>query len=79
MCTVLLPPGGYPIAVNEYIISHQTDRYASQLKARKYLRPWVGATWSFREKHNASNPNYVETRTYRVDTCYSILSELIWP
>jgi hypothetical protein len=22
MCTVLLPPGGYPIAVNKYIISH---------------------------------------------------------
>ena len=21
MCTVLLPPGGYPIAVNKYIIS----------------------------------------------------------
>ena len=23
MCTVLLPPGGNPIAVNKYIISHQ--------------------------------------------------------
>jgi hypothetical protein len=22
MCTVLLPPGGYPIAVNKYIIYH---------------------------------------------------------
>jgi len=22
MCTVLLPPGGYPIAVNKYIISY---------------------------------------------------------
>jgi hypothetical protein len=22
MCTVLLPPGGYPIAVNKYIILH---------------------------------------------------------
>ena len=24
MCTVLLPPGGYPIAVNKYIISYQS-------------------------------------------------------
>jgi len=23
MCTELLPPGGYPIAVNKYIISYQ--------------------------------------------------------
>ena len=23
MCTVLLPPGGYPIAVKKHIISHQ--------------------------------------------------------
>jgi len=24
MCTVLLPPGGNPIAVNKYIISYET-------------------------------------------------------
>ena len=24
MCTVLLPPGGYPIAVNKYIISYHS-------------------------------------------------------
>jgi len=24
MCTELLPPGGYPIAVNKYIISYHT-------------------------------------------------------
>ena len=23
MCTILLPPGGYPIAVNKYIISNR--------------------------------------------------------
>ena len=29
MCTVLLPPGGYPIAVNKYIItSHHSWRYS---------------------------------------------------
>jgi len=26
MCTVLLPLGGYPIALNKYIISYPTDR-----------------------------------------------------
>jgi hypothetical protein len=26
MCTVLLPPGGYPIEVNKYIISQHTNR-----------------------------------------------------
>jgi hypothetical protein len=25
MCTVLLPPGGYPIAVNKYTISYQCN------------------------------------------------------
>ena len=29
---------------------YQIDRYASQLKAHKHLRTWVGATWSFRDK-----------------------------
>jgi hypothetical protein len=28
MCTVLLPPGGYPIAVNKYIISYLISRAA---------------------------------------------------
>ena len=27
MCTVLLPPGGYPIAVNKYIIYHFFYQY----------------------------------------------------
>jgi len=27
MCTVLLPPGGYPIAVNRYIISYHIISY----------------------------------------------------
>jgi hypothetical protein len=27
MCTVLLPPGGYPIAVNKYIISYHIISY----------------------------------------------------
>jgi len=26
MCTVLLPPGGYPIAVNKYIITYNKVR-----------------------------------------------------
>jgi hypothetical protein len=30
MCTVLLPPAGYPIAFNKYIISI-AERYVSQL------------------------------------------------
>jgi len=34
MCTVLLPPGGYPIAVNKYIKS-LCDRKASIMR-----RPW---------------------------------------
>ena len=29
MCTVLLPPGGYPIAVNKYIISYHIYHYSS--------------------------------------------------
>jgi hypothetical protein len=31
MCTVLLPPGGYPIAVNKYIRSYQPTRIWSVL------------------------------------------------
>jgi len=38
MCTVLMPPGGYPIAVNKYIIvsSYITDIFAhSHTKKRR--------------------------------------------
>jgi hypothetical protein len=31
MCTVLLPPGGYPSAVDKYIISYLSLAYASDL------------------------------------------------
>jgi hypothetical protein len=31
MCTVLLPPGGYPIAVNKYIISYRIPQYTVTL------------------------------------------------
>jgi hypothetical protein len=29
MCTVLLPPGGYPIAVNKYIVSYIKKQYSA--------------------------------------------------
>jgi len=32
MCTALLPPGGYPIAVNKYIISYQNFSSFNTLK-----------------------------------------------
>jgi hypothetical protein len=34
MCTVLLPPGGYPIEVNKYIIYpiHISDKYYRETK-----------------------------------------------
>jgi magnesium-transporting ATPase (P-type) len=34
MCTVLLPPGGYPIAVNKYIISYSAFRFCQSLCMR---------------------------------------------
>ena len=69
MCTVLLPLGGYPIAVNKYIISyivpgspkrslslrfpHQKPLYASILPHTRYIP----------RKSNYSrfyHPNYIE-------------------
>jgi len=32
MCTVLLPPGGYPTAVNKYITSHQDVLYITETR-----------------------------------------------
>jgi hypothetical protein len=39
MCTVLLPPGGYPIAVNKYIIVH----------TQSFLKP---AEYAYDETHS---------------------------
>jgi len=41
MCTVPLPPGGYPIAVNKYIISYIMDaRDSSETWASVYQTTW---------------------------------------
>jgi len=37
MCTVLLPPGGYPIPVNEYIISYHISNGKQVRKTRRPL------------------------------------------
>jgi len=39
MCTELLPPGGYPIAV-KYIISYHTIRTSTQWKGSVNCMPW---------------------------------------
>jgi len=41
MCTVLLPPGGYPFPVNKYIIYHITYYIIS--KERLSMLPKIGA------------------------------------
>ena len=53
---------------------YQTDRYAAQLKAHKNLSPWVGATWSFRDKVQR-----VETKLFRDETlsCRYLLQNFI--
>jgi len=43
MCTVLLPPGGYPIAVNKYIISYiiwftKAKKFILRIKCRKVFK-----------------------------------------
>jgi hypothetical protein len=42
MCTVLLPPGGYTIAVNKYIVSYQIISYIillmKNLRNCKYMK-----------------------------------------
>jgi hypothetical protein len=40
MCTVLLPPGGYPIAVNKYIIYHIWG-LVFHIEEEKRLKNWV--------------------------------------
>ena len=45
MCTVLLPPDGYPVAVNKYIIScHITARSIRQINSSSASCPWKTAT-----------------------------------
>jgi hypothetical protein len=47
MCTVLLPSGGYPIAVNTYIISYIPEEWSPQqqhsdiIKIKKLVLPWL--------------------------------------
>jgi superfamily II helicase len=37
MCTVLLPPGGNPIAVNKYIISYQIKSNSEPLPVQRHI------------------------------------------
>jgi len=45
MCTVLLPPGGYPIVVNKYIITcHITVGSIRQINSSSVPFPWTTTT-----------------------------------
>jgi len=46
MCTVLLPPGGYPFAVNKYIISYQYIASKSCVLWRNYPGILHTAFWT---------------------------------
>jgi len=53
MCTELLPPGGYPIAVNKYIVSYHI--YQSFDSRRKQ---WQAATSGSRSKHRSKRSSH---------------------
>jgi hypothetical protein len=54
MCTVLLPPGGNPIAVNKYIISYHIIKFCCffffcELDSRAKVKHYKMQDWSMRE------------------------------
>jgi hypothetical protein len=51
MCTVLLPPGGYPIAVNKYITSYNNSSF--QTGPLKFLVNTSYLQWYFEQKTTA--------------------------
>ena len=49
MCTLLLPPGGYPIAVNKYVRYLNCKLYYQQLHLKYLCVTWQGTGYEFPE------------------------------
>jgi len=47
MCTALLPPGGYPIAVNKYIISY----HVLPLAGNRTFKERVHTRWALTDQN----------------------------
>ena len=69
MCTVLLPPGGYPIAVNKYIISYIDG-------AVVYSIPDLGTRSSNREGAPTFWLHPTKQRSCKSDWLYTLLTNI---
>jgi len=63
MCTVLQPPGGYPIAVNKYIISYHTKSHHKILGQTRVSSVVVRRNESVPSQTVAFPPSYRHTDT----------------
>jgi len=69
MCTVLLPPVGYPIAVNKYIISYWDHDSPGGIAIRHGLDdPGIDSQWGARFSIPVQTSSEAHTATYTMDT-----------